>query len=444
MTSEQEKWVKWLGDTPHALGRMLGFKELTPLHGQWINDMWKSPKKINALMAARNSYKTSSVIITGIVRALLMRPNIHIGLIRKTYSTAGRVCRAIGNAFETEAVRQLYGRFYGVYPEFAERSESRLTLNLKNRLTQGRNLAPEANLQTYGIGSSITGDHLDIIVIDDIITMEDRVSAAEREKTKFYLQEVFANILKAKGKSKIIVTGTPWHIHDAWEYIIPQAGGVDKYPVDALPFMQTEDVAEARRRLSPALDAINYKLELIQDEGLIFTEPARGAWEAGKPPLIHVDAAYGGSDTNAITITDGKHVHGILREGTVAKYVTMINDTAVKFGARHGYCENNGDKGWLARDLNADSAARGLPVSWHTYHEYRNKIVKIQTELYPRWREIIVTPDTDTAYVEQILYWSAEGSGHDDAPDSAASALRLAERNESGNFNMSLLVEGGN
>ena len=84
------------------------------------------------------------------------------------------------------------------------------------------------------------------------------------------------------------------------------------------------------------------------------------------------------------------------------------------------YCEDNGDKGYLARDLEE----LGIPSD--TYHENQNKFLKISTKLKGAWNNIRWIPATDPKYILQITDYT-EQAAHDDAPDSAASLIRIYE-----------------
>ncbi|MDR1074025.1 MAG: hypothetical protein LBL45_10190 [Treponema sp.] len=415
--------IKDFMDAPHKIGRMCGFSDLRPIHSRWIKRCWYGPPRAYALQAARGSYKSSSCLILGAALNLIARPDRHCCIITKTEAGSMAVLRSIQRLLEGECLRALWKESNPTAAlAFTESTQSRLSIAAK------RSPAPEPNIAAFSAGGSITRQHFDDIIVDDVITLEDRVSAAARRRTLDFLMELFSNI--AKSGARIICSGTPWHKDDAWSFISEVCGGVDKYPMGApgMEFMDTPEVAERRARLTPSLDAINYKLELAKDESLIFSEPKRGEPEKGWRPIIHVDAAYGGGDSTAITITDGVCLRGLLREGHVDNYIKMINDVAHSSGARWGYCEDNGDKGYLRKALEEDGVERGRSVRWRGYHETRNKGVKIQTVLYPKWRSLYITPDTDPEYLEQILYWSADGNGRDDAPDSAASAMIRLER----------------
>lgn len=85
------------------------------------------------------------------------------------------------------------------------------------------------------------------------------------------------------------------------------------------------------------------------------------------------------------------------------------------------HCETNGDKGYLARELRQ----QGIPV--RSYQEHTNKYQKIATYLRKWWPHLIFLDSTDPAYLEQIRTYS-DAAAHDDAPDSAASLLRILDR----------------
>ena len=74
----------------------------------------------------------------------------------------------------------------------------------------------------------------------------------------------------------------------------------------------------------------------------------------------------------------------------------------------------------MARELRS----RGAQV--RTYQERQNKHLKIATHLRRWWPRTCFLTGTDAAYVDQILGYS-ELSPHDDAPDSAASLLRILD-----------------
>jgi hypothetical protein len=80
--------------------------------------------------------------------------------------------------------------------------------------------------------------------------------------------------------------------------------------------------------------------------------------------------------------------------------------------------EDNGDKGFTARDLKK----QGLRA--YTYHESMNKHIKITTYLLKIWKDVIFVNGTDEEYINQICDYN-ENAEHDDAPDSCSSLARI-------------------
>jgi hypothetical protein len=70
--------------------------------------------------------------------------------------------------------------------------------------------------------------------------------------------------------------------------------------------------------------------------------------------------------------------------------------------------EDNGDKGFTARDLKKQG------IRAYTYHESMNKHIKITTYLLRIWQDVIFVEGTDEEYINQICDYN-EDAEHDDA-----------------------------
>ena len=81
------------------------------------------------------------------------------------------------------------------------------------------------------------------------------------------------------------------------------------------------------------------------------------------------------------------------------------------------YCEDNGDKGFLEKQI---LAMDGWAM---TYTERQNKNLKIASYLRKWWPRIVFLRGTDTDYINQIMDYT-DNAEHDDAPDSAACVCR--------------------
>ena len=177
--------------------------------------------------------------------------------------------------------------------------------------------------------------------------------------------------------------------------------------------------------MTDSLFAANYELKHIADEGALFRSPQFTDDEnAIYDGLAQVDAAYGGMDFTAFTIlkktADGFVGYGRLWQKHVDDCMAEIEADRKRLRAGSLYCETNGDKGYLLKEL------RGRGIQARGYHENMNKYVKISTHLKKHWAKIKWLSSTDPEYINQILDYT-ENAAHDDAPDSAASMLREME-----------------
>ena len=183
-------------------------------------------------------------------------------------------------------------------------------------------------------------------------------------------------------------------------------------------------IAELRRSMSPSLFAANYELRHIASENALFTTPPvfTDNPEMLRDGIAHIDAAYGGADDTAFTCAKRVGDELILYGRLWHKHVDDVLDSCIAEANRLMcapiYCEDNGDKGFLAREI----ARRGMAS--RPYREYQNKHLKISNHLRKWWGKVAFLEGTDEAYVAQIMSYREGGQNHDDAPDSAACVAR--------------------
>jgi hypothetical protein len=408
-----DSYLRKIKHYPHLLGRLIGYKKLIDLHSQWIKECWDE-KGSHGLMAFRGSYKTTSVVVTGIVRYLLFNPNTRILLVRKTHEEACKVIKAVSKAFDKPEVQLLFTLAHGFTPQKITDKTDELLFNFKQDVTI------EPSLLAKGINDAVTGAHADVIIADDVIGLKDKTSRAEREKTKESIMELAGNIVDPGALS--IWLGTKWDNNDGW-VVIEGFTVVKKYPESKWnTFISKAELAEKRKRITPFLWSINYELEVIADKDQLFREPRYGVfdketWRKEKV-IAHIDAAYGGGDTCALTIMVKNHAIGWIFEGNVRDWYDFIVRKYNEWHCSEIIMESNADKGFLARDLTA------LGLHCATYAEHMNKQIKISTYLYRDWCDIVWDEQTDPEYMNQILDWKPDGNGYDDAPDSASSLRR--------------------
>ena len=407
----RQQAIDFLKYNPVKYAKMLGFTKLGDLHNEWIKEMVRG-KEDYTLMAHRASYKTTCVSVA-LALIIILLPNKRTLFIRKTDVDVKEVLKQVQKILIDPHTVYLAQCIYGVTLKLTVQSATEVSTNLSSDI-KGTN-----QLVGIGIGSSLTGKHFDRIFTDDIININDRISKAERDRTKLIYQEL-QNIKNRDGR--IFNTLTPWH-KDSTESLMPN---VHKYDCYTTGIMSKEEIDAVKAKMLPSLFAANYELRHIASEDVIFTEPN----EHGDPAmceqgLAHVDAAFGGEDYTAFTIMryyDKKYyVLGKLWRKHVEDCYSNIFDLYNKYLCGKLYTEKNADKGMVARDLKR-IGIRAVP-----YNESTNKHIKISTYLKVIWSNVIFVEGTDPEYIEQILDYT-EDAEHDDAPDSAAVLARLLYR----------------
>ena len=414
-----EDFLKLVIDQPHYLGWLIGKDKLNSLHSEWIKYCWDSNEP-RALQAFRGGYKSTAIDVVGIIRWFLIRPNERIALIRKSFNDASTVVSAVKQAMEMPEVKELFKVAHGFYPKATMAKEGKLRYNFKTTIT------PEVSLTAHGIDGSLTGMHYDKIICDDIITLKDRISKAERERTKEIVNELATNIIDP-GKGSLWI-GTPWHKDDAW-CEINKFTDIAMYPITQYNFLGEKAVEDKRKTTTPFLFAANYELEIHKDETSLFSEPnmAEG-WDYSKRSYAHIDCAYDGNHYCTLTILSpldnddpslAKKFQGIgfTYPGNCKAWAPEVARLFRRYKCRFLLNETNPDKGYFANQMEK------LGVRTKTYAETENKHIKISTNLYEYWDSIYWSPDTDPEYLNQCIDYR-EKSEPDDAPDSCASLIR--------------------
>ena len=403
----RDEAVTFLIEQPYKLGHLIGFTKLTELHNAWIIDMVRG-RDDKTLQAHRSSYKTTCVSIALSLIVVLM-PRLRTMFMRKTDSDIKEIIRQVRKILESQQMQYFVQVIYGVRLQLTSANVNELSTNLSND--------PRGTPQLTGLGTggSLTGKHYDRIFTDDIVNVQDRVSKAERDRTKIIYQEL-RNIVNRGGR--IFNTGTPWHVDDAFS-LMPEPQKFDCYSTGLIAPDMLDTIKQS---MTASLFAANYELRHIASEDVIFANPQTDAdvsmVEQGD---CHIDAAYGGEDYTAFTIcnkVNGKYyILGKLWRKHVDDCIDAIIELRVQTNAGKIYCENNGDKGYLGKELRRKNERTVI------YHEDMNKFLKITSYLKAAWKDVVFVAGTDKDYINQVCDYN-ENAEHDDAPDSLASIIR--------------------
>lgn len=420
-TATKTELLDYLTNYPADLGRILGFTDFTDLHNGWLKKIIL-PESDFTLQAHRGSYKTTC-LSEGIALRMIFYPHENIIFMRKTGGDVVEVVRQVSKILHSPIIGYIFKRIYGYDIGFVSENSSSITLNNYDT-TRGAD-------QLLGIGTvgSLTGKHADCVITDDIVNIQDRTSKAERDRIKLVYQEL-QNIKNRGGV--IINTGTPWHRDDAFT-LMPNIETYDCYNTGLLT---DEQIDALKKSMTSSLFAANYELRHIASDDVIFFDPQTN----GDPSFVeqgmgHIDAAYHGEDYTAYTLirlVNGKYyVYGRIWRKHIDDILDEILELHHGFMGGKIYCEENGDKGYLGKDLRK----RGERVV--IYSEHMNKYVKITSYLKFEWQNVIFVKGTDAEYINQICDFNDDAE-HDDAPDSLSSMIRVIPNKVRGEGYMNL------
>lgn len=407
MNTLQEETIALLENDPVIIGRAVGFKDLTEMHNEWLKK-WLWDDKDITIQAHRGSYKTSDLAVF-LALAVLVYRNKNIIFLRKTDSDVAEIIRTTARIMRSGAYQKIGRNLYGFIPVVLKETASEIHTNLYNGISGA------SQILGIGLGGSLTGKHADIVVTDDIVNIKDRVSRAERERTKLMYQEL-QNIKNRGGR--IINTGTVWHKEDAFS-LMPN---IEKYTCYDTGLMTKEEIKHLRESMTPSLFSANYELKHIADENALFTD---AKFTSDTPSIYdgicHIDAGYGGEDSTAFTVISDRGDRLVVFGRKYQKHAEDCLDDILRLKAKYRagttWTERNADKGYLDKSLKQ----RG-DIS-NTYHEKMNKHIKISTYLKENWGKVYFLDETDPEYIAEILDYT-EHAQHDDCPDSLASAIR--------------------
>lgn len=411
MNSRKKQTLDLIYYEPYKIGHWVGFHDLTELHNEWLRSFLYAEED-QTLLAHRGSYKTTVLSLFLAIHTVI-DPNENVMFFRKTDDDVTEVMTQAQKILQSGVMQRIVLDLYDTELRFLKSNNSEIHTNL---CTSTKGVSQVIGL---GIGTSITGKHADIVVTDDIVNLKDRISRAERERTKIQYMEL-QNICNRDGR--FVNTGTPWRKEDAIS-IMPN---VKRYDCYSTGLITREKLEQLRQSMSDSLFAANYELKHIADKDAMFKNPKfTDEKELIYGGLSHIDAAYDGADGTAFTILNRLKDGRIIGFGK--RWDKHVDDCLNDIGIYHKLlragsisCEKNADKGYLAKEL------RGLGYHVNPYSESMNKFVKISTYLRSNWGNITWLEDTDPEYINEILDYN-EFAEHDDSPDSAASLIRKME-----------------
>jgi len=156
---------------------------------------------------ARGHLKSEIVTKSWAIQQVLRNPNTRILIANAVWDNARKFLRSIQQYMgQGQLLEKYFGRF-----KSEQWNQDECTILQRTVISDAPTFA------TGGLEKEQTGQHYDIIILDDLVARENVQTPEAREKVKQYYRDCFA-LLEPQGQ--LVVIGTRWHQDDLYSMIL--------------------------------------------------------------------------------------------------------------------------------------------------------------------------------------------------------------------------------
>lgn len=184
-----------------------GYKDFQEFH-TLIDNVLLGKSKYKRIMIPRNHLKSSS-IMSWIVWSLLHNPNMSVLYESSIYRQAKKYVSEIKNIITCDKFKFRFGDWVGT-----PWTDSDITVS-KRKISQ-----PAPTISASGLDKTQTGQHYDLIILDDLVDENNSKTEEGRQKAIDRYNNAIS-LLRPSGT--IVIVGTPWDRDDLY-------GWIDKNP----------------------------------------------------------------------------------------------------------------------------------------------------------------------------------------------------------------------
>lgn len=163
------------------------------------------PRKL--IVQPRGSFKSSVASIAYPIWRLINNPELRILIDSELYQNSKNFLREIKGHLESPKMITLFGEFKG------EKDWTEKTITISQRT---KNIK-EASITCSGIGAEKTGQHYDIVIMDDLSSPKNSQTEEQRNKVKDHIRYM-QSILEPNGT--LVMVGTRYHAQDSIGFIL--------------------------------------------------------------------------------------------------------------------------------------------------------------------------------------------------------------------------------
>lgn len=183
-----------------------GYDQMTVQTHKPICDMLQSPTKKKLLVVPRGCFKSSIASISFPEWLLINDPNKRILIDSELYTNSCKFMREIKGHLESDLHKSLFGDFVG-----NKWAEDEIVIRQRSKIFK------EASVTCSGIGAQKTSQHYDVIIADDLSSIDNSMTKDQRQKV-FDHYRLYISLLEPGGT--IVVIGTRFSMGDIVQFII--------------------------------------------------------------------------------------------------------------------------------------------------------------------------------------------------------------------------------
>jgi phage terminase large subunit-like protein len=198
-------------DLLYLCSTFYGFKDIQDkekeLHYE-VNQFLQKPSKRKLILLPRGHLKTSIITIGETTRRIVNNPNIRILLCNAVWDNARTYLSSIKKCFESSLFQEIHGNWKG-----DKWNEDEIVVNKRTKIYK------EPTITTAGLEKTVTSQHFDLIIMDDLVARENIITPEQIQKVITYYKDAIP-LLNPEGE--IWVIGTRWHYDDLYGWILKE------------------------------------------------------------------------------------------------------------------------------------------------------------------------------------------------------------------------------
>lgn len=201
---------------------IVGWPDLDEFHKELCSFV-ETGKNKKLILVPRGHLKSSVITVGYALREIVKNPGIRILIANATYQMAKNFLTQIKHHLQkNEKLRAVYGDLSTNADKW---SESAITVVAPNEAYLEKK---EPTVTVFGIGGNLTGQHYDLILMDDLVNRENIGTEDQIEKVKQFYKDC-QPLLDVGGR--MVIIGTRWDYNDLYGWILDEPNVLSDFDI---------------------------------------------------------------------------------------------------------------------------------------------------------------------------------------------------------------------